>query len=177
MAPSRKTGVGGLFWTLWYPGDVKAAQIDLLAKAGAFDQTVQSCTTIAPAKKAAWSIFYASVKSFCQIDYGWFTTTGSTGDQIDSYRKQLFDWGANLQKSGCALQSPNTDPAPDQPWWLTAVKYGSVAAAVLGGAYIVSEVAALIPKPASQASAGAREARRLVGWKQDLARQREARRR
>lgn len=105
----------------------------------------------------------------------------------------FIDLDRQLRAAGCAAPTYPAMPQPTRPdldlelynWsgqvlkklgtaadWLTNPWVWAGAAAAALGLFYVVEV-----RPIVRTVSGAREARRLVGWKQDLARQREARRR
>lgn len=133
---------------IWTPGDLHAIQQQLLADASGVDQTVASCAKLDAPTRASWASFYAGIKDYGAIDYGWFTTTGEAADRAQFLQRELYAWQQKLSAT-CKLSVPSVDPnkPPGGDDLATALKYGAIAAGFVGSAYIVGKVLDWLPKP------------------------------
>lgn len=153
------------FGKLWSPSDLKRLQAELDKQAKQLDLVVKSCATLSSERKAAWANTLANVQAYVATDFGWITTTlpdGTThfwgGDRAvadtgEALARELYSWGQILTGQNCSLLAPNMNPnTADQDRQKTLdtvasiVKYGSVAVAFVGSAYVVGKVVDLVTK-------------------------------
>jgi hypothetical protein len=143
--------------TWWTPEGLAAAQAALLAQATSVDSAAQGCATLPDTTKQGWTAFYAQLKTFCQTQFGWVTTTnpdgswswgggtGETADQLQSYQAQLAQWQTTLSAS-CSIGIPVVQPSTSgiDPQLVTIVKYAAVGGAFLASAYVVAKITGAI---------------------------------
>lgn len=160
-----------IFGKLWSPGDLRRLQTDVSDQAKKLDLAITSCPTVSAAQLAAWRSTMTKVADFVGTDFGWLTTTlpdgswsfwggdKSVADRGQELTRELYAQGQMLEGQKCTLAAPNLDPDADSKKternldrFASIVKYGGVAAAFLGTAYVVGKVVELIPKPAPRAA-------------------------
>jgi hypothetical protein len=136
---------------LW-PSDMRALQARLLADAQGTDSSVRNCSALDQATRASWGDFYIQVVDFASSEVPTLFF-GSRVDHAQELESQLFAWQQKLSRV-CALTLPPANPAADKPLspqadaLTKAIQYGSVAAIVVGGAYVIGKLIALVPLPA-----------------------------
>lgn len=144
--------MSGILPDIYLPSDMRALQARLLAAAQGTDESVRTCGAIDMPTRAAWGLFYIQLSDFAVEDPGTIFF-GSRVDRAKELETELFAWQQKIAKS-CALAVPKIDPsqdpnAPKTDAVVKAIQYASVAAIVVGGAYVVGKVVGLLPHPAS----------------------------
>lgn len=120
----------------------------LRAAAVGTDQTVQSCAPLNDATRASWGQFYAAVLDFTGEPTA-FWTANAANERAYAYEDELVSWQGKLKGGGCALTVPDYDPSKNkaQDATLQLFEYLAIIAAAVGGAYVVSRVIEVLPKP------------------------------
>jgi hypothetical protein len=152
--------MSGILPSIWFPSDLRAVQQQLLADSAGVDQTVAGCPSLDAPTRASWASFYAGVKQFGSIDYGWTNTSGAAADQAQLLQRELFAWEQKLSTT-CKLTVPTVDPtktagADAASGLNNALKFGAIAAGFIGSAYIVGKVLDWLPKPPARRLPAAR---------------------
>lgn len=142
--------MSGFLPTVWFPSDLRAVQQQLLADSAGVDQTVAACTSLDAPTRTSWGSFYAGIKSFASIDYGWTNTSGAAADQAQLLQRELYAWEQKLASS-CKLTVPAVDPtkttgADSASGLNQTLKYGAIVAGFVGSAYIVGKMLEWLPK-------------------------------
>ena len=119
--------------------DVRTAQARLLATAQGVDNDVQNCGSLDAVTRADWGLFYITVVDAVKQGPGWWADM----DQTSALQATLYGWQQKLGKV-CALSIPVVDPnAPsaETSTVMQLARYATIAAVVVGGAYVVGQVA------------------------------------
>ncbi len=145
--------MSGLLPDIYLPSDMRALQARLLAAAQGTDESVRTCSAIDTPTRASWGIFYIQLSDFASEDPGTIFF-GSRVDRAKELETELFAWQQKIATT-CKLTVPKVDPntlnptGPSTDALVKAIQYASVAAVVVGGAYVVGKVVGLLPHPAS----------------------------
>lgn len=125
--------------------DVEAHQKRLAAAAKGTDLSVQRCTGIDDATRAAWGAFYGAVIQFTQEPASTWHA-GAQDNRACDYDSELAAWQEKLSSS-CQLDVPVFDPnkgtAMDAV--VSVVKWVSIGLVAVGGAVAVAKVAEVLP--------------------------------
>lgn len=78
-----------------------------------------------------------------------FWTANAANERAYAYEDELVSWQGKLKGGGCALTVPDYDPSKNkaQDATLQLFEYLAIIAAAVGGAYVVSRVIEVLPKP------------------------------
>lgn len=137
--------MGAILPSVIMPSDIRAVQARLTGAVGAVQNTVDACPGLDGPTRASWVAFAVGVTTYAQTPVHWYSnTTGSMYDLGLSYEQQILAWQDLLQQKGCALTSPKFDPTPPTPALLDAVKWLSIGAVAVAGAYGVSKLVEII---------------------------------
>lgn len=140
--------MSGILPDIYLPSDMRALQARLLAAAQGTDESVRTCSSVDQATRASWGLFYIQLSDFAGEDPGTIFF-GSRVDRAKELETELFAWQQKIATT-CKLTVPKVDPsndpnAPKTDALVKAVQYASVAAIVVGGAYVVGKVVGLLP--------------------------------
>ena len=119
--------------TVVWPSDVDAQKRRLDPDFRATDRAVAACSELGAGQRAAWGDFYRAWSSFRDEETPVFGAANKMGEAL-AYEARLAAWQATL-KSSCALDAPHVTPATFDASW---IKWGAIAVAVVGVAYLAS---------------------------------------
>jgi hypothetical protein len=137
-----------------------AVELDRLGKsAQATDAAVQRCPGLDDATRAAWGIFYTQTMAMAALKPQtlWASSSdevvASAGfaDQIILQESELRNWQNKIDAAGCAGVMAIT-PYDNRLDPTGALKWIGIAAATLGGAYVVGQVVGVVGKMLPQRS-------------------------
>jgi hypothetical protein len=140
-----------------FPSDMKAAIVQLQQSAKATDDSVRACATLDQPTRASWGVFYIGLVDFTtsNANPSVLDMTGGLVQRANSYQQQLYAWQQKIAKV-CPLTlpplppKPKPDPTPGEKAAdavIGVLKWGSIFAGIVGGAFIVGKGLALLPAP------------------------------
>ena len=139
--------MSGVLPSIIYPSTVADEQKRLAAALDGTNTSVAACASLDTPSRTAWGLFYGAALGFTKEDPGYFGL-GTMMDRAQSYEAELLAWQQKLSSS-CSLGIPLFDPnPPTSPQIFSYIMWTAIA---LGGAYVVGQVVAFVPKPAPRA--------------------------
>lgn len=160
-----KYACAGILPCLIYPSTAKAAADELLAHVENTNRDVTACAGLDDTTRANWGTYYATVKPFLQESPGAFGL-GTRMDRIASYADDLYDWQLQLKGRSCATTLPIADPnavPPETNQLINLAHWGLYTVIAVAGAYGISKVVEVIPKPGPAGSPRTPLSQRLGG--------------
>jgi hypothetical protein len=141
--------------------DVDDLKRRLRAAVAGTDQSVQSCTTIQDAQRAAWGSFYASVLSYTNESSSLWSAAAQM-NRGQGYEDELVSWSKQLRSSGCQNVVPDYDPSKDAARDATVniAKWIGIGVASVAGAYVIGKALEVVILAEGLAAPEATERRR-----------------
>lgn len=135
-----------IFFNLWTPDEMFAAQGNLAQAADAINASVSACTALDATTRSGWQGFYTNLKAFTAqkpallyAGPGEALTTGPRADQLQSLQNELTAW-QNKLSAKCNLNPGLSQAPPVGPQLESIIRWAAIGVGAVAVAVVVTRV-------------------------------------